>query len=95
MSLLDKMLKENAEDEYETFWSWSKEYEVVQSEIIDQRRWVTVWEDIVTHEDFPEEFVRVNYELGSTEYQVAELNAEFVQVYPQEVTVIQYVARDK
>lgn len=95
MSLLDKMLEESAEDEYEGFWSWSKDYEVVQSEIIDQRRWVTVWEDVVTHKDFPEEFVRVNYELGSTEYQEAELNAEFVQVYPQEVTVIQYLARDK
>ena len=95
MSLLDKMLEESAEDEYETFWSWSKDYEVVQSEIIDQRRWVTVWEDVVTHEDFPEEFVRVNYELGSTEYQEGELNAEFVQVYPQEVTVVQYLTRDK
>ena len=95
MSLLDKMLEENAEYEYETFWSWSKDYEVVKSEIIDQRRWVTVWENVVTHKDFPEEFVRVRYELGSTEYQEAELNAEFVQVYPQEVTVVQYVARDK
>lgn len=95
MSLLEKMLEENAENEYEAFWSWSKDYEVVQSEIIDQRRWVTVWEDVVTHKDFPEEFVRVNYELGSTEYQEAELNAEFVQVHPQEVTVTQYLARDK
>lgn len=95
MSLLDKMLEENAENEYEAFWSWSKDYEVVQSEIIDQRRWVTVWEDVVTHEDFPDEFVRVNYELGSTEMQEAELNADFVQVYPQEVTVVQYIARDK
>ena len=95
MSLLDKMLEEYEEDEYETFWSWSKDYKVVQSEIIDQRRWVTVWENVVTHEDFLEEFVRVRYELGSTEYQETELNAEFVQVYPQEVTVIQYLTRDK
>lgn len=91
MSLLDKMLEENAEDDQEQFWSWSKDYEVVQSKMIDQRRWVTVFSDVVKHKDFPNEYVRVNYEQGSTEYQEAELNADFKQVVPKEVTVVKYV----
>lgn len=101
MSLLDKMLEdqENAhEDSYgdqDEFWNYGedKKYKIVESEMYDQRRWVTVYRDVVTHEDFPDEYVAVRYERGSTEMQEADHdNTFFERVFPKEVTVIQYIA---
>lgn len=101
MSLLDKMLEdqENAHDEdtygdQDEFWNCGedKKYKIIESEMYDQRRWVTVYRDIVTHEDFPDEYVAVMYEHGSTEVQEGDRdNTVFERVVPKEVTVIQYV----
>lgn len=92
MSLLEHMEREYSEEE-DTFWSWNSEYEVIESEMIDQRRWVTVFSDVIAHKDYPGEYVRATYEQGSTEYQDStEPDAYFQKVVPKEVTVIQYVA---
>lgn len=91
MSLLEHMEKEYSEEE-DTFWSWNSEYEVIKSEMIDQRRWVTVFSDVIAHKDYPDEYVRATYVRGSTEYQEpTDPYAHFEKVIPKEVTVVQYV----
>ena len=101
MPLLDKMLEDqkNAHDEgsygdQNEFWNCGEgeKYKVVESEMYDQRRWVTVHRDVVTHEDFPDEYVAVQYERGSTEMQEGDRdNTTFTKVIPVEVTTIKYV----
>lgn len=101
MSLLDKMLEDqkDAHDDsgygdQDKFWNYGgdKKYSVVESEMFDERRWVIVYRDVVTHEDFPGEYVAVRYERGATEYQEGEFdNTVFEKVVPKEVTVVKYV----
>ena len=91
MSLIEQMQKEYAEDE-DQFWHWTPDYNIIESEIIDQGRWETLWQDIVSHKDFPNEYVRVVYSRGSTEMQDdTEINAEFAKVFPKSVTVTQFM----
>ena len=101
MSLFEKMLEDqkDAHDE-DTYgdegerWNYGedKKNKVVGPEMDDQRRWVTLYLDIVTHEDFPDEYVAVLYERGSTEMQEGERsNTNFYKVVPKEVTVVKYV----
>ena len=101
MPLLDKMLEDqkDAHDDsgygdQDEFWNYGedKKYKIVESEMYDQRRWVTVHRDVVTHEDFPDEYVAVQYERGSTEMQEGDRdNTTFTKVIPVEVTTIKYV----
>lgn len=105
MSLLDKMLEdqENAHDDsiygdQEEFWNYGedKKYKIVESEMCDQRRWVTVYRDIVTHEDFPDEYVEVMYERGSTEMQEGDRDSTtFTKVVPNQVVVTKYFAPEE
>lgn len=100
MSLLDQIKKDNEDhsnestwsEEQEIFWDYHPKYEIVESEIWDQRRWVTVHRDIVKHADYPGEFVEILYEQGSTEMQEADADSTtFNKVVPKEVTVTKYV----
>lgn len=102
MSLLDKMLEDqkNAHDDsiygdQDEFWNYGEDekYKVVESEMCDQRRWATVYRDIVTHEDFPDEYVEVMYERGSTEMQYGDRDSTtFTRVIPHQVVVTKYFA---
>lgn len=101
MSLLDKMKREQEElyceinyGDQDEFWNYGLDrgYKVVESEIYDQRRWVTVYRDVVTHTDYPGEYVAVNYERGSTEMQEGDYsNTVLEKVVPEEVTIVKYV----
>lgn len=102
MSLLEKIKEDNANahgdssyGDQNVFWNKYGEfdgYNIVESEILDQRRWVTVMRDIVTHEGFPDEYASVTYEEGSTEMQEGDRdNTLFQKVVPKEVTVVKYV----
>jgi hypothetical protein len=62
--------------------------EIVQDEIIDQRRWVTVNEAVLRKGT---ELVGLKYESPSTEVQEGgDFDHEFYEVEPYEVTVTKY-----
>ena len=100
MSLLEKIIEDNAkwegEYEQEIFWEYGNGYKTIESKMYDQRRWVTVFRDVVTHADYPGEYVAVTYEKGSTEMQEAEAeNTVFKAVVPKQVTTTIYVTKEQ
>lgn len=71
-------------------------YTVVEEKIVDQRRWVTIYQ-IVFKDEETGRFYRYYFERGSTEYQDSndpEVSG-VVEVFPKEVTTIKYVTADK
>lgn len=92
MTLLEKIQEDFEEEEGQPFWAWGSKYNVIESEMVDQRRWVTMFRDVISHPDFPGEYVAVCYDQGSTEMQFDEdINAEFSSVVPKEVVTTIYV----
>lgn len=95
MSLLDYMKSEYDECE-DKFWAWTKTFDVIESEIMDQGRWDLQIRDIVTHEDYPNEYVEVIYSEGATEYQDdTDLCPNFRRVFPKMVSVTKYVGESE
>lgn len=76
-------------------------FEIVETQMVDQRRWETTYEIVFKFED---RFFRSQYDLGSTECQESmpyeydgddDDMIEVEEVFPKEVTVTQYVTKDE
>lgn len=61
---------------------------VTDAEMVDQRRWVTIFEQVFKS---PEgKYFEISWERGSTEYQESDAPPYMVEVEPYEVTVTKY-----
>jgi hypothetical protein len=70
-------------EEIETEWE-----AVTETNIVDQRRWVTVFEQVFKGPDG--RFFKLVWEQGSTEYQESDTEPYMIEVEPYEVTVTKY-----
>lgn len=81
MKILKKCALDIVRDRHE-------DWEMIEEEIVDQRRWVTVYEGIFKHNPSGK-FYSVDYEKGSTECQESEYfyddEIEFTEVEQKEV----------
>lgn len=86
MSFLDEV-REGLESE-DTFWRWTKGIDILDDDIIDERRWYSRRRQVIRQGD---ELVGVEFNEGATEYQEdTELEGEAYEVRHVEVTVTKY-----
>lgn len=86
MTTLIEDIQEGIDNE-DPFWRWTKGIEILEDEIIDERRWYVVRRQVLRRDG---ELVAVEFCEGSTETQDTELNGEVYAVQPVEVTVTRY-----
>lgn len=86
MSLLDEVNEGLRNDE--GFWQWRTGFEILEDQIIDERRWHVRRRQVVSKGD---ELVAVEFNEGATEYQDdTPMGGEAYEVKPVEVTVTKY-----